>query len=244
MNLNEKLRIDINLEKSNNDNNILELNNKISIKNRINDNNINQSNGSIKTTEYSSKSSEFISKYIISKYKNNHHYKNNKDKFKDNINKNIQINNNTKGENIKNKKTKHTKKHSKAPKFVGYNNDFLDKNKTNINAPKLPINYNIEFLVDNFTKQSEIGEKNFVKKKDIDTYNKNEDYKKIARMPHDKLSHLAINKNLFLNKDDKNYNKISVTQRVKHKFLTIIYISPNSTKNLLINKKILSENNN
>ena len=240
MNLKEKLRIDVNPEKSNNDNNILELNNKISIKNGINDNNRNQSNGSIKTTEYSSKSSEFISKYIISKYRNHHHFKNNKDRFKENINKNIQINNNIQGDDIKNKKTKHIKKHSNVPKFVEYINDYLKKNNANIDAPKLPINYNIEFLVDNSTNQSKIGEKGFMKKKDIDIYNKNEEYKKIARIPHDKLSHLVINKNFYINKDDKNYNKISITQRIKHKYLTVIYIYPNSTKNLFINK-ILSE---
>ena len=222
MNLNEKLGIEIDQDKSNNDNNI-ESNNKISIENGINDNNRNQSDESIKTTEYSSEAGELILKYIKSSCKAHHYYKNNKDMIRDNIKKNLQINNTIKRENIENKKTK---KSSKTPKFVEYNNDYLKKNNTNINAPQLPINYNFEFRIDNCTNQSKIGEKNYMKKNDIDTYNENKEYKRIQRIQHDKLSHLIINENLYINKNQKNYNKMSVTKRIKHKFLTIIYITP------------------
>ena len=65
-----------------------------------------------------------------------------------------------------------------------------------------------------------------MKKNDIDTYNENKEYKRIQRIQHDKLSHLIINENLYINKNQKNYNKMSVTKRIKHKFLTIIYITP------------------
>ena len=82
MNLNEKLGIEIDQDKSNNDNNI-ESNNKISIENGINDNNRNQSDESIKTTEYSSEAGELILKYIKSSCKAHHYYKNNKDMIRD-----------------------------------------------------------------------------------------------------------------------------------------------------------------
>ena len=51
-------------------------------------------------------------------------------------------------------------------------------------------------------------------------------YKKISIIPSDKLSHLCVNESMFITQKKKNYNEISVTQRNKHKFLTIIYITP------------------
>ena len=227
MDLNENFCREIRTGKLNNENNILDLNNKLYIKNRIDDNNKNQSIGSIKTTEYSSESSELISKYIIDKCKKHHnHNKKNKDGFKENINKNIQINDNILKETNKKKLTKHTKKCAKAQKFVEYNNDYLIKTNTNIIAPKLPLNYNSEFLIDNLTNQDKIGDKDYMKRNDNDTYNKSQEYKKILRIPNDKLSHLIINENLYINKNEKNYNKMCISQRIKHKYLTIIYISP------------------
>ena len=71
MDLEFKKETEINIDKINNKNYYLEINSKIYHKNIINNINKNQSNGSIKTTEYSSESGEIVSKYIIDNLKNN-----------------------------------------------------------------------------------------------------------------------------------------------------------------------------
>ena len=98
MDLNEKLTNELNLDKSKNEY-LIEKKNKIGKENNKNSINLNQSNGSIRTTEYSSESGEVISKYISDSYKiNNNNQKTNNDIFKNNINKNIIICDTTKKE--------------------------------------------------------------------------------------------------------------------------------------------------
>ena len=50
----------------------------------------------------------------------------------------------------------------------------------------------------------------------------NETFKSITTIPHDKLSHLFLN----LNNDNNKYLRCAITQRNKHKFLTLVYLSP------------------
>lgn len=226
MDLNEKKERQINIDKANNKNYCLEINSKIYQKNIINNINKNQSNGSIKTTEYSSESGEVVSKYIIDNHKNNIKINNNKEMFKENINNNIQFNNNIQKEICKKPKRLYNKKNNKAPKFLEFKSENLTKDNSNINAPKLPVNYDKDFNLDNCTNQDKIGEEEYIKKTNNNIYNKNKDFKIITKIPHDQLSHLCINNNLYINNNDKNYNTFSVTQRNKHKFLTIVYISP------------------
>ena len=64
MDLNGKLSIEINFENSKNED-FLEKRKAENQENNINNMNINQSNGSIRTTEYSSESGEVISKFLI-----------------------------------------------------------------------------------------------------------------------------------------------------------------------------------
>ena len=228
MELNEKQRPEIHPEQTMNKDYILEMNNKENQLNTIiNNNNLNQSIGSIKTTEYSSESGELISKYKTCNYKNSQNFYNpKKDNYKDNINENININN-LKEENNKNKKNKNNnKKNKKAPKFEEYKCEYLSKNNINTNASKIPLEYNREFNLDNNTNQTEIGDQDFIKNINVVKSNINKDYKKISKIPHDKLSHLYINDFLYVNKQKYKYNKLSVTQRIKHKFLTFIYLSP------------------
>ena len=226
MDLNERKEAKIRIDRANNINYMIELNNKIYPENITNISNINQSYGSIKTTEYSSESGELISKYIIDNLKNNQKNKNNIDAFKDNLFNSININNNVKKEKCKNQKNLiHNKKH-KAPKIIEYKSEYLSKNNANTNAPKIPINYNIDFNIDDFTNQVEIGENEYIKKNNNNKSNSNEEYKIITNIPHDKLSHIFINNNIYKKEIDNNYNKISVTQRIKHKFLTLIYFTP------------------
>ena len=226
MDLNEKKQTEINIDKANNKNSFLEINSKIYQKNIINNINKNQSNGSIKTTEYSSESGEVVSKYIGDNLKNNIKINNNKEMFKENINNNIQLNNNIKKEISKKPKGFYNKKSNKAPKLVEYKSEYLTKDKSNINAPKIPVNYSPGFNLDNCTNQNKFGEEEYIIKANNNKYNINKDFKIIANIPHDQLSHLCINQKLYINNNENNYNTLSVTQRIKHKFLTIVYISP------------------
>jgi len=228
MELNEKPSRKINPEQTENKNYIFEINNKENKLNTINNNNnLNQSIGSIKTKEYSSESGELISKYKAYNYKNSYNnYNPKKDNYQDNINENININN-LKEEKNKNKKNKIIiKKNKKASKYEEYKSEYLSKNNINMNTSKIPFGYNIEFNLDNNTNQTKIGDQDFIKNINDVKFNTNKDFKKISKILHDKLSHLYINDFLYVNKQKNNYNKLSVTQRIKHKFLTIIYLSP------------------
>ena len=209
--------IDINILNQTNNSNINTYNNII----------INQSNGSIRTTEVSSESDSLISKTKLDS------------KIKKSVwcNKKIAIlNNNKYGKNNiidtikkgskKDKSIINTIKNKKAPKHEEYKSDYLNKSNSNINAPKLPFNYNTNFKIDNYSRQDEIGTKQFIKISKKKNFNVNSDFKKISIIPNDVLSHLCTNENFNINQKNKNYNEISVTQRYKHKFLTIVYLSP------------------
>ena len=226
MDLNKLLSSEKQLPKTKKEKYILEIKNEASKENIINNSNKSQSNESTKTTEYSSESSELISKYLFNKYKKFHNNCNPKDAQKNNIKKNTKNENNTETYNKTNKKSKNKKKFIKAPKSEEYNSKYLNQNNVNIKAPKIPFIYDIDFEIDNIENNSQKGKIEFPQKNGININNKNYEYKKIARIPHDKLGHLIINKNLYKRKNNLNYNEIYVAQRVKHKFLTIIYFSP------------------
>ena len=228
MDLNENLNINIQYNKPKNDNYILKANKEINQKLIINNDNKNQSNESLKTTEYSSESGEPISKYIINNCKT--HIQENSIKYiikKDN-NKRYNFCQDNNQDINKNEKLIKNNKNKKAPKLVEYNSDYPSYNNTNINAPKIPFIYNINFELNNFSNQSEIGQKEYIKNNFNMKYNKSKEFQKVSIMPHDKLLHLCVSENLFVNKNEKNYNILSVTQRNRHKFITLIYISPKS----------------
>ena len=95
------------------------------------------------------------------------------------------------------------------------NNYYINRqNNINTNASKIPLEYNREFNLDNNTNQTEIGDQDFIKNINVVKSNINKDYKKISKIPHDKLSHLYINDFLYVNKQKYKYNKLSVTQRM------------------------------
>lgn len=210
-----------------NDKSINDINKKIIQKNNIYSNNKNQSIGSLKNTEPSSESEDLISKYMVDSNLKNCYISNKKnDNFKNNINDKINLNDKNKQESNKNKKNINYKKNKKAPKIEEYKSEYLTKNESNITAPILPMIYNSEFKIDNFTNQDKIGETKSFKNINKDIYNIYNEYKKISIIPSDKLSHLCVNESMFITQKKKNYNEISVTQRNKHKFLTIIYLTP------------------
>ena len=128
----------------------------------------------------------------------------------------------------KEKENKKRKENKKAKKYEHYKSEYLSKNNNiNINAPKIPNNYNLNFDIDKNTKQKDIGEKEYIKNLFKDKYKKNEACKEISTISHDKLLHLIVNENIYEKKENnKNYNEISITERFKHKFLTTVYFFP------------------
>ena len=188
---------------------------------------INQSNGSIRTTEVSSESDGLISKSKLdSKIKNSALCNKKTIILNNNIyDKNSIIDTIKKGSK-KDKSIINSKKNKKAPKYEEYKSEYLNKSNSNTNAPKLPFNYNTNFKIDNYSHQGQIGTEEFIKISKKKNFNINNDFKKIPIIPNDILSHLCANEYFYNNKKNKNYNEISVTQRYKHKFLTIVYLSP------------------
>ena len=230
MNLNENITIKTHIDKAKNEF-ILEKKNEIEKENLMNCVNLNQSNGSIRTTEYSSESGEVRSKYKNENYKN---YNNRQNTINDNnkniINKNIIICDSIKNNKKKSKIDLKNQKNKKAPKFEVFQSEYLNKNNSNVKAPKIPLIYDYNFNINNNTNQGNIGDKECLKNINNNKCNKNEDYQKIACIPHDKLLHICVGDDLYLNKNDKNYNEISITQRNKHKYLTIVYFIPKTKK--------------
>ena len=175
----------------------------------------NQSIESIRTRAHSSESEDFISKYLFdSNLKNDNTGYNKK-----NINKNINNNKNKNCLDAKNKKSTNIKEYD--------SNKFYIRNlNSNFKVPKLPLIYDTEFGINNNSNQDKIGERDFIKSNSSNEYNINEEYKTIFKLPNDKISHMCISQNLYFNKKKKNFNKIAVTQRCKHKYLTIVYFFP------------------
>ena len=209
--------IDINILNQTNNSNTNTYNNSI----------INQSNGSIRTTEVSSESDSLISKTKLDSKIKKSVWCNKKNAILNNnkYDKNNIIDTIKKGSK-KDRSIINTIKNKKAPKHEEYKSDYLNKSNSNINAPKLPFNYNTNFKIDNYSRQNEIGTEQFIKISKKKNFNVNSDFKKISIIPNDVLSHLCTNENFNINQKNKNYNEISVTQRYKHKFLTIVYLSP------------------
>ena len=155
MDLNKKIDSNLQLNKSKNENHIIEKNNEIDKENILNNYNISQSNESIKTTEYSSESGELITKYLNNTIKNNKNMIK-KENIKNNIHQKIVISNDNQLDNNKNEKNINNNKNKKAPKFLEYNSDYLSYKNTNINAPKIPFIFNYEFQFNNLTTQDSI----------------------------------------------------------------------------------------
>ena len=129
---------------------------------------------------------------------------------------------------LKEKEKKKKMQDKKIKKYEYYKSEYLSqKNNINVNAPKIPNNYNINFNIDKNTKQKNIGEEEYIKDLYKAKYKKNEAYKEISTISHDKLLHLIINQNIYeMEKNNKKYNEISITERFRHKFLTTVYFFP------------------
>ena len=101
-------------------------------------------------------------------------------------------------------------------------------NELNIVAPIIMTHYIYSFNIDYQSNQDFISvnpSKDFLQYKEKNFSTENNTYKKIMIWPHIKLLHSCSNLEDIKNKE-KNYFRICVTNRNKHKFLTIIYYKP------------------
>ena len=129
---------------------------------------------------------------------------------------------------LKEKMKKRKVRNKKSIKYESYKSEYLpNKNNMNIKAPKVPINYNQIFNIDKNKKQKDIGEKEYMKDIYKEKYERIGEFKQIDVIPHEKLLHLFTNEDIHnINKSKETYNKISITERFKHKFLTTVYFFP------------------
>lgn len=121
--------------------------------------------------------------------------------------------------------TKYTSKRIK--KHTEYNSKFPDKSDFNLESPEIPYHYSILIDLNIQTKRlkndKQDNELKFNKSRNI---LENESFKSIMTISHDKLTHLFFNCTNDINNNKNTYLRSAVTQRNKHKFITLVYFSP------------------
>lgn len=131
------------------------------------------------------------------------------------------VNNNNANISPSNKKKRKSTKNT-----IDYGCNYPKKSEVNLEAPILPQNFFPSFNLDFQTKQ-EFLQKVFVKNIFFDrTKNlvENNTFKGILTISHEKLLHICHN--VESNNDDDKYIRTSITQRNRHKFLTLVYFTP------------------
>ena len=169
-------------------------------------------------------------KYIINnKWQCSDLYPTTKDNS-NNINNYIDLTNYNNNENKENKilikKVKTKKKKRKENKEIndGYGLKFPFIKDLNSKAPNVMLHYKDSLLIDNQSNQDKFDNKKFFNYKQKTFYNENNSYKDIFIFPHEKLEHLTPNiDDIF---SSKNYNRYSITERKKHKYITLVYYKP------------------
>ena len=128
-----------------------------------------------------------------------------------------------------NEKNNSNIKKKKKKDHVEYNCVFPNSNEINLEAPGIPLHYIPCFNL-NFQTQQELLKDYFKKNLFINkTKNilENETFKTIITISHEKLSHICFKKENDINEQ---YIRTAITQRNKHKFLTLVYYSPKNKK--------------
>lgn len=129
---------------------------------------------------------------------------------------------------IENTSSTNVKKKKKKNKDIEYNCIYPKASEVNSEAPGIPQHYISCFDINNQTKQEYLSlfpnklvfdkRKNFIE---------NNTFKDIITISHDKISHICYNIGNE-NSDQDKFVRTSITHRIKHKFLTIIYYTPKS----------------
>ncbi len=107
------------------------------------------------------------------------------------------------------------------------NNEFncclLDEDDMNFDAPQAPPCYMKNFDINCDDRRKNIGKKKYLKFNEKNILSENNCFKKISKLNHVILNHCcsATKGNL-----DEKFVRASVSKRVKHKFVTIIYYKP------------------
>ena len=118
------------------------------------------------------------------------------------------------------------KKKKSGKEHIEYNCNFPNFSEVNDEAPGIPSHYMTCFNLNFQTRQEHIKE--FFKKSlflnKSKTLLENNAFKTIITLTHEKLSHICYNSEN--NNDKDTYIRTSITQRNKHKFITLVYFSP------------------
>ena len=126
--------------------------------------------------------------------------------------------------NISNKKKRKSTKNT-----IDYGCNYPKKSEVNLEAPILPQNFFPSFNLDIQSKQ-EFLQKVYLKDISFDktkTLLENNTFKSILTISHEKLLHICHNvENNYDNDNDNKYIRTALTQRNKHKFLTLVYYTP------------------
>ena len=135
----------------------------------------------------------------------------------------IPENNDNNKSNIKESK----KKKKKLKEGNDYNSYYPKDSDINSEPPSIPMHYNPKFDLNKQTKQelfeSPFGKFNYdISRNQIE----NDTFKTIMTISHDKISHICYNMDKCNDDNNNKYISSIITQRIKHKFLTIIYYSP------------------
>lgn len=131
-------------------------------------------------------------------------------------------------ESVNSKEIKKKKKKLKKDENDGYNCNFPKLNDINDGAPNIPPPYINIFDLNNHSNQDIIIThfSNFLNFNMDKNKIENDTFKTIMPISHDKLQHICC-KEEYSNNDGKNkFIGTAITQRNKHKFLTIIYYRP------------------
>jgi hypothetical protein len=137
--------------------------------------------------------------------------------------KKIENNNETQIQNEKNEQK--IKKKKKIKKINdGYGLKYPLIKDLNIKAPNIIIHYQSPFILDDQSKQDKFPNNHFFYSNNNIYYNENNCYKEIFKFPHEKLGHITPNITDIMS--NNNYYRYSITERKKHKFLTLVYYKP------------------
>ena len=132
--------------------------------------------------------------------------------------------------NDMNKSTAKKKKKKSIRETIEYNCNFPKPTEVNSEAPGIPQHYLSCFDLNYQTKQDNLksifhGKLIIDKRKNLI---ENNTFKDIVTIDHDKLCHICYNIRNKENNEKDNYIRTAITQRIKHKFLTIVYFTPKS----------------
>ena len=127
---------------------------------------------------------------------------------------------------------RHIKKRKKKPlkETIEFSCMFPKTTEVNSEPPGIPQYYLSCFDLNNQSKQENLKShfKNNIELDKRKIIIETNTFKDISAFPHYQLSHICYNVGNENNEDKDNYLRTSITQRIKHKFLTIIYFTPKS----------------